>query len=439
MQETKAKKRKSAPKLTAKTVDKLLRAGVPGKHVDQGDGRVRGLMLDIRGPNAASAILRYQLNHKIRHMGMGSLQDFSWQEIRERARRARQLLADNIDPLQARRTGQAAATAADAKRLTFTEAAKRWYAAMRPSWSSAKHANTVERSLANWAAPIIGKLDVGEIDTPDVLKVLQQPSEDKTFWLAHPVAADRLRNNMRLILDWAAVAGHRGKDRPNPARWDGHLSLLLPAPGKVAPVKNLAALDYRRVPELMARLAKREGTGAAALRFMIMTACRINEAAGATWGTEIGLVEAVWTVPASRMKARREWRQPLAPPVIELLESLPTEEGNSFVFIGTRPGLSVTDQAIRQTLKREGYSDVVAHGFRSAFSTWAHERTAHSNHAIELSLAHNVGNEVERAYRRGDMFDKRRRLMDDWAKFITTPPVSVQNPGDVVVPIGTRR
>jgi integrase len=436
VQETKAKKRKSATKLTAKSVDKLLRAGQPGKHVDQGDGRVRGLMLDIRGPNAASAILRYQLNHKIRHMGMGSLQDFSWQEIRERARRARQLLADNIDPLQVRRTERAAATAADAKRLTFGEAAKRWYAAMRPSWSSPKHASTVERSLANWAVAVVGKLDVGEIDTPDVLRVLQQPAADRTFWLAHPVAADRLRNNIRLILDWAAVAGHRGKDLPNPARWDGHLSLLLPAPGKVAPVKNLAALDYRRVPELMARLAKREGSGAAALRFMIMTACRINEAAGATWGTEIDLEEAIWTVPPERMKARREWRQPLSLSVIDLLKSLPTERDNPFVFIGTRPGRGVTDQAIRQTLKREGYSDVVAHGFRSAFSTWAHERTAHSNHVIETALAHLVGNEVERAYRRSDMFEKRRHLMNDWAKFITTPPV--QQPA-AVVPIGARR
>ena len=371
MQETKAKKRKSATKLTAKSVDKLLRAGVPGKHVDQGDGRVRGLMLDIRGPKSASAILRYQLNHRVRHMGMGSLQDFSWQEIRERARRARQLLADDIDPLQVRRTEQAAATAADARRMTFAEAAKRWFGAMRPSWSSAKHASTVERSLANWAVAVIGKLDVGEIDTPDVLRVLQQPADGKTFWLAHPVAGDRLRNNIRLILDWAAVAGHRTKDLPNPARWDGHLSLLLPAPGKVAPIKNLAALDYRRVPELMARLAKREGSGAAALRFMIMTACRINEAAGATWGTEIDLEEAIWTVRPERMKARREWRQPLAPQVIELLKSLPTETDNGFVFIGTRPGMCVTDQAIRQTLKREGYSDVVAHGFRSAFSTWA--------------------------------------------------------------------
>jgi integrase len=391
-------------------------------------------MLDIRGPRAASWTLRYQLNNSAtKHMGLGSAFLFSLPEARARAKQQRQRLADKIDPLSVRHAEQAAAAAADAKRLSFAEATKRWYAAMRPSWSSAKHASTVERSLSSWAISVIGGLDVGEVDTPDVLRVLQQPSDGKTFWLAHPVAADRLRNNIRLILDWAAVAGHRRKDLPNPARWDGHLSLLLPSPSKVAPVKNLAALDYRKVPELVARLSKQEGSGAAALRFMIMVACRINEAAGATWD-EVNFDESVWVVPATRMKARREWRQPLAPQVIELLRGLPRETDNPFIFIGKRPGRGVTDQAIRQTLLREGHADVVAHGFRSAFSTWAHERSAHSNHTIELSLAHVVGSEVERAYRRGDMAAKRFQLMADWAAYCMLPPAA-----ENVVSIGVHR
>jgi integrase len=214
--------------------------------------------------------------------------------------------------------------------------------------------------------------------------------------------------------------------------------MVLPAVSAVAPVQNLASLDYRRVPELMAKLARREHSSAAALRFLIMVACRINECVGARWD-EIDLKEAVWTVPPSRMKGRKEWRQPLAPQAIKLLKALPREKGNPFVFLGSEPGEGISDSALRMTLRREGYADIVAHGFRASFSTWAHERTTHSNHVIELSLAHSVGNDTEKAYRRGDMFDKRRRLMADWCAYVTSP-TAPQEAGDKnVVPIGTRR
>ena len=414
------KGRKSANKLTAKVVDKLLRAGNPGKHTDHGDGRVKGLMLDVRSKSGASWCLRFQVNNgRTRFMGLGSAREFSLAEARERAKRARQQLADKVDPLTARRAERAAAAASTARTLTFAQALHRWFDAKRPGWSP-KHSTNTWDALAKWAVPVIGKLDVGTIETPDVLRVLQQPVNDKTLWLAHTSTAATLRNNIRLVLDWAAVSGLRAADKPNPARWGGHLEVLLPAPGDVAPVTPMAALDYRQVPELMAKLATREGVGAAALRFMIMTASRINEAANAAWD-EINLEEGIWTVPAERMKARREWRQPLAAPVIELLRALPTEEGNPYLFLGTGQGEAISDSALRMTLRREGYGHVVSHGFRSSFSTWSHERTAHSNHAIELSLAHSVGNAVEQAYRRGDMLAKRRRLMADWAKFVTTP------------------
>jgi integrase len=204
--------------------------------------------------------------------------------------------------------------------------------------------------------------------------------------------------------------------------------MVLPAPSAVAPVKNQPALDYRRVPELMQKLSARESIGAAALRFTILVASRISETANAKW-SEIDLDEGIWTVPPSRMKARREHRQPLAPQVIELLKGLPTEAGNPFVFVGNAQGGAISVDALRTTLQREGYGDVVTHGFRSSFSDWAHERTAHPNHAIELCLAHAVGSETERAYRRGAMFDKRRRLMADWANYTTAPPVKA---GEVV-------
>jgi integrase len=422
--------------MTAKNVDKWLRGATPAKHLDRGSkDSVRGLMLDIRGKRAASWTLRYQLNKEpTRHMGLGSAFEFSLAEARARAKEQRKRLADKIDPLQLRRRERAATAAADAKRLTFSVAADRWFDAMRPSWSSERHASNVWRSLENWALPILGKRDVGEIDTADVLRVLQQPRDGKTLWTAHATTADRLRNNIKLILDWASVAGARAADVPNPARWAGHLQMVLPNPASVAPAQQMAALPYQRVPELISKLASRESVSAAALRFVIMTACRIGEATGARW-EEVDINEAVWTIPATRMKARKEFRQPLAPQVITLLRNLPREDGNPFLFIGSTPGAAISDAALRQALQREGYTDVTTHGFRASFSTWAHERTTHSNHTIELSLAHTIGNAVEKAYRRGDMFEKRRRLLHDWAAYCTTPaPESAK-----VLPIGARR
>ena len=428
------RKAKNLRPMTAKNVDKWLRAGEPTKHLDRGSkDSVRGLMLDVRGERAASWTLRYQLDHTTRHMGLGSAFTFSLAEARQRAKQERQRLADRIDPLQVRRRERATATAANAKRMTFAEAAKHWFEAMRPGWSSPKHASNVLDAIDKWAIPVIGKLDVSEIETRHVLAVLQQPVNDKSLWTSYPPTASRLRNNVKLILDWSVVAGHRAEGA-NPATWTGRLAMVLPAPSDVKPTQNRPALNYRAVPQLMATLAAREGVGAMALRFTILTACRIGEAIGAPWD-ELALDEGIWTIPATRMKARKEWRQPLAPQVIQLLQSLPTEQGNPYVFIGDGAGEAISDSAMRMLLRRLGHTDVV-HGFRSSFSDWAHERTAHSNHTIELSLAHSVGNEVERAYRRGDMFDKRRKLLADWARFVTTPAVTT--PASVVPIRGAR-
>jgi integrase len=429
--------------MTAKNVDKWIRAGVRFKHLDRGSkDSVKGLMLDIRGKNAASWCLRYQLNNgPTRTMGLGPCPTFTLAQARERAKEQRRLLADKVDPLQRRRHERAAAAAADAKRLTFAQAADRWFDAMRPTWSSERHSRNVLRSLENWATPILGKLDVALIDTEHVLKVLQQPRDGKTLWTAHATTADRLRNNIKLILDYAGVAGARAKDVPNPARWDGHLKMVLPAPSNVAPEKQMPALPFARVPELISKLASRESVSAAALRFVIMTACRIGEATGARW-EEIDFEAATWTVPASRMKAkkkdRKPFRRPLSLALIALLQALPREEGNPYLFIGSTPGAPISDAALRQALAREGHADVAVHGFRSSFSDWAHERTSHANHVIEISLAHTVGNKVERSYRRGDLFEKRRRLMDDWARYCTTPPAA-ESPAKVVSIAGARR
>ncbi len=237
------------------------------------------------------------------------------------------------------------------------------------------------------------------------------------FWQVRTTTASRVRNRIELVLDWAAVRGYRPQGAPNPARWSGHLSEVLPAPGQIARITHHRAMPYLEVPALVSVLHQHEGSAARALIFAILTGARSAEALGATWAE---IDHAVWTVPASRMKARREHRVPLAPQVIELLEGLPREANNPFLFIGSRPGAGLSETALAATLKRVG-CDATVHGFRSSFSDWAHERSAFSNHEIELSLAHAIGSDVERAYRRGDMLDRRRKLMAAWARYCTTP------------------
>jgi len=354
-------------------------------------------------------------------MGLGSVRDFCLSEARARALEQRQKLADRIDPLAARQS-ERSAQAAKANALTFREAAAAWHETMSPRWSSAKHTEIVRNRLSKWVIPLIGACAVAEIETPDVLKVLQQPVKDAAFWVAHAVTASRVRNDVEQILSWCGVAGYRPATAPNPAKWAGHLALLLPAPRSVAPTQGHAAMRYQDIPALMARLAQYQSLGTRALQFLILTGARISEVVGAR-RDEIDFNEALWIVPASRMKARREWRQPLAPEVVKLLRSLPREPDNEFIFIG-REGAGLSEKAIRQVPRREGhdYGDVTVHGFRSSFSTWANEKTAHSNHAIELSLAHQIGSETERAYQRSDLLQKRRALMAEWAKYCTTLP-----------------
>jgi integrase len=233
-------------------------------------------------------------------------------------------------------------------------------------------------------------------------------------------SASRLRRRIEWTLDYATVYGHRPKG-DNPARWRGHLDQVLPKRGQIAPVKHLKALPYAELPGFMAELRQRQSNAARLLEFTILTAARTGEVIGARW-SEIDFDNKVWVVPAERMKAGKEHRVPLAPVVIELLKALPREKNNDFVFVGPSAGGGFSDMAMARTLQamRPG---VTVHGMRSAFSDWAHERSAHSNHTIELSLAHSVGKETERAYRRGHMVNKRRKLMEEWARYCCSPPV----------------
>lgn len=400
-------------KLTTKKVLKLLKH--PGRH---GDGD--GLYLQVMSPGRGSWLLRYERMGRERTMGLGATVDFTLAEARSRARAARQLLADGIDPLDARRAERDRQALEAARAMTFKQCAEAYFAAHADGWSNVKWRSQFTNTLRDYAYPIIGSVSVAAIDEALVLKVLTPIWKDKT------PTARRVRNRIAAVLDYASAAGFR--TGTNPARWEGHLEHLLAAPDKIARVQHHAALPYAEIAPFIARLREEAGVPARALEFLILTAARTGEVVGATWD-EIDFETKTWTIAAARMKASKEHRVPLSARAVELLRALPREVNNDNVFIGVRAGKAIGDIMMARCLKQLR-PDATVHGFRSTFSTWAHETTAFPSHVIELSLAHTVGTAVERAYRRSDMFDKRRKLMEAWARYCTTSPVA--KTGEVV-------
>ena len=325
-----------------------------------------------------------------------------------------------------KRAAEAAAKLAAARKLTFAEAAQRYFNQHASKWHSAKHREAFLGTLAALAFPVLGSMDVAAIDTPDILRAIEP------HWTTKAVTIDRTRNRIEQVLDWCVVRGH-WPPGTNPAKWKGHLDQVLPPARKVAPVAHHAAMDYRQLPAFMDELRRLDSVAARALELLILTAARTKEIIGAQW-SEIDFDSKTWIVPAQRMKGGREHRVPLSLAAIDLLHKLPQQAGNPHLFIGQRAGAGLTQMPLRDIMRRLGQSDVVTiHGFRSSFSNWCHEQTGHSSHTIEISLAHNVGTEVERAYRRTDMIAKRARLMSDWARYCLSPPARVGKAGGDVV------
>jgi integrase len=428
--------------LSAKKVE---RVKTKGRYAD---GMVPGLYLQVGARGAKSWLLRYEIDGRKRWMGLGSASVFNLKEARERARLQRQKIADKIDPLEVRRAERVKQAQAAARSLTFREAAQRYFDANASAWSNARHRDQFGSSLAQYVHPIIGTLDVASIDTADVLRCLEQPVPAGRgwpagrFWDVRTKTADRTRRRVALVLDWCAVRGHRPPGAPNPARWRGHLSEALPAPGDVVQINHIRALPYVRVPELMTKLAAHQGTAARALMFTILTAARSNETLGAKWD-EFDLKNAIWTVPASRMKNRQPHDVPLSAAAVALLRGLPRE--GDLVFVGGRKGAPLSGAAMPQVLERLGYGDVASpHGFRASFRTWGAERSHFPREVLEHALAHTVGDASERSYARSKLFGKRRLLMAAWARFCgfkkqrKSPPTQV---GAKVVrlPIRARR
>ncbi len=379
----------------------------PGLHFV---GVIPGLILQVGTTGAASWLLRATVGSKRRDIGLGGYPAVTLAMAREAARAARKSIKNGVDPVVERQAARSKLIAAQVALMPFSEAADKYIAAHEAGWKSAKSAAQWNSSLVSYAFPVIGKISVADIETPHILRVLEP------IWTTKNETASRVRGRIESILDWATVQKFRKGE--NPARWRGHLEHLLAARNAVQTVEHHAALDYKAVGAFIADLRQQEGMGARALEFAILLAARSGEVRGASWG-EIDLDAGVWTIPASRMKAKKEHRVPLGAVALGLLAALPRMAGTDLVFPNTK-GTVLSDMTLTAVLKRMKVP-VTAHGFRSSFRDWAGETTAYPREVIEHALAHQLKDAAEAAYARGSLFDKRRRLMDDWARFCSEP------------------
>lgn len=396
------------------------RLRAPGLHPV---GGVAGLRLQVSPSGARSWILRVSIGGKPSEKGLGGYPDVTLAGARDAARAIRAKIAAGVNPIEEARAARSALAAAVASAWTFDQCAESYIEAKTPEWSNDRHVGQWTASLANYATPVIGRMLVRDVDHRHVLSVLEP------IWQTKTETATRVRARLEAVLDWATTRGYR--EGPNPARWKGHLDKLLPAPAKIAKVKHFAALPVRDVGAFMLRLRAADGMGARALEFAILTAARSGEVRGATW-SEIDLDTALWTVPAERMKMRREHRVPLSDAALRLLRAQAQGKPDAFVFPAPMGG-ALSDMTISAVLRRMEVP-AVPHGFRSTFRDWAAEHTNTPRDVAEMALAHAIGDKVEAAYRRGDLFAKRTKLMQTWADFCARVPAASN-----VTPIDARQ
>jgi integrase len=403
-------------RLKAVTVDK---AKTPGLLADGG-----GLYLRIGPTGAKSWVFRYRRDGKLHDMGLGPLHTVSLAEARDKAHECRKLRLDRIDPIEAREASRRAVKLTAASAITFRECAERYIAAHKAGWRNAVHAEQWPQTLGSYVYPVFGELPVQAVDVGLVMKAIEP------LWQSKTETANRTRGRIESILDWAKTRGYR--EGENPARWRGHLENLLPKRSKVQAVEHHAALPYVEIGAFMAELRQQESVAARALEFTILTAARTGEVRGARW-SEIDLDAKVWNIPASRMKANRPHRVPLSDAALAIVKAMAEIRQGDFVFPGTRANRPMSKTGLMLVLQRMGRTDTTVHGLRSTFRDWAAERTSFPAEIAEGALAHLVGDAVERAYRRSDLFDRRRQMMDQWAWFCEGPA------GGEVVPLHASR
>lgn len=402
------------------------RAKHPGTHernITVAVGGVSGLLLQITPSGAKSWLLRTVVGGKRRSFGLGSYPEVGLADAREGARRAKALIREGVDPVEERKAARAALEAQQRRAITFNEALDRYFAEKAHEFRSEKHRKQWRAGVERMVGDELGDMIVSEITTQDVLRAL------RPHWLATTDSARRVRGRIENVLAWATVAGHRTGE--NPARWRGNLDQLLPKPSRVAKRGNWPALSQADAPSWFRELKSRDGMAARALEYLAMTAARSGEVRGATWA-EVDLEAGLWTVPAERMKMERDHRVPLPEAAVALLRDLPRFAGSDLIFPGPRGG-PMSDMTISAVMRRmheaetkagrPGWLDpragkpAVPHGLRSLFKDWAAER-GFPNEISEIALAHKVGSEVERAYRRSDLVERRRQMMEAWSRFL---------------------
>ncbi|MEI6643975.1 MAG: integrase arm-type DNA-binding domain-containing protein [Novosphingobium sp.] len=392
----------------------------PGRHADGG-----GLHLLVKESGARSWVYRFMLNGKSRDVGLGAAgpDGISLADARDARAALRLKVKAGVDPLAERQQeaakALAAAQASQVAGITFKAVAEAYIEANEGSWRNDKHRQQWKNTLATYVYPVIGGLPVAEVATAHVLQILEP------IWKTKPETASRVRGRIETILDAAKARGYR--EGENPARWRGHVAQILPARAKLTRGHH-KAMPYDTIPSFVGALHKREAVAALALEFAILTAARTGEVIGAKWD-EVDLDKAVWTIPAIRMKAGKEHRVPLSERAVDILRST-RGLGKEWLFPATK-GAGMSGMAMAMLLRRMDI-DVTVHGFRSGFRDWCAECTGYAHEVAEMALAHTIDNKVERAYRRGDLFDKRRRLMDDWASYCGTVGSAA---GDNVKPI----
>jgi integrase len=407
----------------------------PGRYADGG-----GLQLLVKEPSAEAVknakpgtpavgarawVYRYMLKGRSRDMGLGPAAGpgaVALTKARDLADDLRKLVKAGIDPLDLREQSAAeaaaAAQAATIAGITFKSVAETYIGSNEASWRTETHRQQWRNTLASYVYPVIGELPVADIGTAHVLTILEP------IWQGKPETASRIRGRIETVLDAAKARGYR--DGENPARWRGHIQQILPARSRLSRGHH-KAMSYEALPAFVAQLREREAMAALALEFVILTASRTSEVLGATW-SEIDLEKAIWTIPANRMKAGKEHRVPLSPRVVEILEHV--KPLNKLNLFPSDEGSKLSTMAMAMLLRRMK-QDCTVHGFRSAFRDWAAECTGFSHEVCEMALAHVIGNKAEAAYRRGDLFEKRRKLMEAWATRCST----IDAAGDNVTPI----
>jgi integrase len=433
--------RRATKELTAKFVAKA----PAGRYGDRGATGLYLLVREARAPGRKGELdrfwlYRYVRNGRMREMGLGPAsgpdavplgdqtrtdpddgKETVIKGARTRAAKLRATLRDGADPLAEREASRAAAKAEAVKAavaaITFRDVAGKYLSAHEKGWRNAKHAAQWSSTLTTYAFPRLGDMPVAEIDTGHVTAILER------LWGDKRETASRLRGRVESILNYAKAMGWR--EGENPARWRGHLDHILARRTKAQEVEHHPALPWKQIGAFLPELREQKGVAALALRFAILTAARSGEVRGATWA-EIDLGEATWTVPGGRMKAGREHRVPLSESALAVLREVaslrdPQAGGAALVFPGVRSGKPLSDMSLTAVLRRMKRDDMTVHGFRSTFRDWCAEATAYPRELAEAALAHTLRDKVEAAYQRGDMFDKRRRLMDEWATFCARP------------------